>query len=102
MTLKQAIESKKPFKRRDHKEYFYHAWSSPNGFLVYDENMVSHVVTINDILADDWEIKTIPDEIWVKFYPDGRSYVIRNKNLANILTTDGAVIRRYLLAYDGG
>lgn len=106
MTLKEAIESGKPFRRNGRSfvtDYFIGILDSD----VYGPMLIKHddgtnvPITIDFLMANDWETKTHPEAIFVNFYPDGSREHFSNKNAALIYKKEGAVTRRYILAFDG-
>lgn len=73
MTIQEAIKSGKPFKRKYWKDWIkrvkdYCVWATG----VNKNELANDAISINDILADDWEVK----EEWYegdfkKKYPNG-------------------------------
>lgn len=63
MTIIEALKSGKPFKR-NHWSCYY----TKIGEAAYNS------FTVDDILANDWEIKTEPRIIWVNIYPGDKIF----------------------------
>lgn len=81
MTLKEAIESGKPFRRASWqlRRYVFKFEPNINGLSYISEDGHRVGIDIEDLTADDWEIKEElkPREIWLS---EQQYHVIKNDN----------------------
>ena len=67
LTLKEAVESGKPFRRAGWFDFYVQRiidGDYEKGYRIHD------IVDIDDAIADDWEIKVELREFWVNEYGD--------------------------------
>lgn len=67
LTLKEAVESGKPFRRAGWVDFCVKSFSKDDynwGYRIHD------IIDIDDAVATDWEIKAEPRELWVGEYRD--------------------------------